>query len=89
MFESKQKRTNPDLSLSDDLLQFYQDFAEFNEYHAFFCDAFAGVVTDDEVLDARTVHGINRCSRWMKTRMAEFQARIKTLQDKSRQSELG
>ena len=87
MFESEQKTTTSNSSLSDDLLQFYNEFAEFNEYHAFFCDAFAGVVADDEVLDTTTLHGIYRCSRWMKLRMEEFKARLEAMERKSRTQE--
>ena len=88
MFESEQKTTTtPNSNLSDDLLQFYNEFAEFNEYHAFFCDAFAGVVADDEVLDTTTLHGIYRCSRWMKLCMEEFKARREAIERKSRAEE--
>lgn len=37
-----------------------------------FCDAFAGMVSSGERPDISTLHGINRCSGWMKHRMEEF-----------------
>lgn len=84
MFELDQKTTIDDSSLSDDLLQLYNEFVEFNDYNAFFCDACAGVVSNDDLLDTSTIHGIHRCSRWMKSHMEEFKARLKALERKSR-----
>ena len=83
MFELDQKTTIDDSSLSEDLLQLYNEFVEFNEYLAFFCDAFVGVVSNDQLLDTSTIHGINRCSRWLKHRMEEFRVRLEALQKKA------
>lgn len=83
MFDPEQKTTTAEADLSVELMQFYNEFAEFNEYHAFFCDAFAGVVSVDELLDTSTTQGIHRCSRWMKHRMEEFKTRLEALLRKS------
>jgi len=81
MFEPEQKPTTQDSNLSEDLLQFYQEFAAFNDFHACFCDALAGVVVEGQVMDAGTIEGVNRCSRWMKHRMEEFTARLEVMLD--------
>lgn len=87
MFDPEQKTTTPASSLSEDLVQFYNDFSEFNEYHAFYCEAFAGVVSVDELMDSSTVHGIYRCTRWIRLRMEEFKARLEVIERKSRTEE--
>ena len=88
MFNFEQKTTTPHSNLSDDLLQLYHDFAEFNDYHSFFCDAFAGVVSDDAILATSTVFGFNRCTSLLKFRMEDFKSRVKALQDKACMTEV-
>lgn len=58
MSDPEQKPTTQDSSLSEDLLQFYKDFASFNDFHACFCDALAGEATDNEVMDTGTIQGL-------------------------------
>lgn len=84
MSEPEQKSTTQDLSLSEDLLQFYQEFAAFNDFYASFCATLADVVVEDQVMDAGTVEGVNRCARWLKYRMEEFKGRLEAIVRKSR-----
>jgi len=84
MFEPEQKPTTQDSRLSDDLLQFYKEFAAFNDFYTSFCDALAEVVVEGQVVDVGTIEGINRCSRWMKHRMETFKARLEAIERKSR-----
>ena len=83
MIEPEQIPTTQDSSLSEDLLQFYKEFAAFNDFYACFCDSLTGVVVEDQVMDAGTVEGINRCSCWMKHRMKEFRVRLEVIQEKA------
>ena len=71
------------MNLSDDLSQLYKEFAAFTDFYACFCDTLAGVAVDNEVVDTRTIQGVNRCCRWMKHRMEEFRVRLEAIQNKS------
>lgn len=83
MFEAEQNSITHDPILSEDLSQFYKEFAAFNDFYACFCDALAGVVVENQVMDAGTVEGVNRCSCWMKHRMEEFRTRLEAIQKKA------
>lgn len=86
MLESKQKPANQESPLSMDILHFYDEFVEFNDYCAFLCDAFASVVSNDEYeefMGQASIQGFGRCSHWMKFRMQELKGKLKLIQEKS------
>ena len=84
MTDDEQKSTTPDSTLSEDLFQLYKEFAMFNRFCAGFCDTLAAVTAENEVIDTRTIQGVDRCCRWMKLRMEEFTGRLQAIQQKAR-----
>jgi len=53
----------PPPNLPRDLIQLYDDLAEFNDYCAFLCDAMPNLFTEDFDLDPHTIQGARRhCS---------------------------
>lgn len=72
-------------SLARDLLHFYDEFAEFNDYCVFLCDAVACLVTEDDILDTATSQGIGRYSGWIKHRVQALKQELGKIQEKSRQ----
>lgn len=87
MCESPKSPKNPNEinnQLANDLVVFRDDFAEFNDYCAFFCDAFASIISaDEEICDDATIEGIHRYSRWIKRRLRTLRGTLKGIQQKS------
>lgn len=69
MYESTQAPRQEEKSLPSELLAFYDEFSEFNDYCAFFCDAFANVASLEGGLDDSSIQGMKRSAQWMKERM--------------------
>lgn len=84
MFESRQEPLPQESSLANDLITFYDEFAEFNDYCAFLCAAFASIVANEEIIDERSAQGFGRCSHWMSYRMEELKKKLKKIQERSR-----
>ena len=82
MIQADQGTAIPASSLAEELAQLYKEFAAFNDFYACFCDTLAGVATDNEVIDTRTIQGVDRCCRWMKHRMEEFRVRLEVIYEK-------
>jgi len=80
MFEFEQKSITSVSSLAEDLLQLSNEFTALNEFYTCFCDTLAEVLVEGQVMDAGTVEGISRCSRWLKFRMAEIRAKLDAMQ---------
>jgi len=76
-FKAKTKGKN--LLLSQALLNYYDEFANFNEDCAFLCDAFACLADNYEVLDEYSIHGLARNAHWLKQRTKELKERLKQI----------
>ncbi len=70
-------------ALSSQLLAFYDDFSEFNDYLAFLCDAFASVSSIDGGPDDNSLHGMKRSAQWMKERMEQLKNELQVIQENS------
>ena len=70
-------------SLAKDLVQFYDEFAEFHDYCAFLCDAVACLAADEDGLDPSTRMGVQRYSQWLKQRVQELKQELRRIQEKS------
>ena len=79
MFESEQNTTTLCPMLAEELSRLQQEFSAFNDYFAFFTDAFVRVVSSQERVDVSTLQGMRRCCRWMQQRMDELNRRIAEL----------
>lgn len=79
MFEPAQE-TKEQLR-SRELLAFYDEFSEFNDYCAFLCDAFASVATVERELDDASAQGLKRSAQWMKERMEYLKTELKVIQE--------
>ena len=75
-----QKTTTSDSNLAADHLQLFNEFTALNAFYACFCDTLADVLVAGQVLDAGTVEGVSRCSRWLKYRMAEIRTKLDAIQ---------
>jgi len=81
--DSSQKTTIVDSSLTEDLLQLSNEFTALNNFYACFCDTPADVLVEGQIMDAGTVEGVSRCSRWLRYRMAEIRAKLDAVQKQS------
>ena len=72
--------------LEDDLLNFYDAFAEFHDNCSFLCDAFACLATEEDYLDTSTAMGASRFSHWIKYRVQDLKQDLKQIYEKSRTS---
>lgn len=78
MSETTQEKTPDKLTVR--LLNFYDNFSEFNDYCAFLCDAFASVATQPGDLEDCSAHGLKRSAQWMKERMGMLKADLDVIQ---------
>lgn len=70
-------------SLARDLVRFYDEFAEFHDYCAFLCDAFASLAADEDGLDPSTALGVSRCSQCLKCRAQALKHDLRRIQELS------
>lgn len=65
--------------LQIDLLNLYDEFAEFDSYCAFFCDAVAALSRDkDGFLDETSAEGLRFFSEWLKERSAVLKGELES-----------
>lgn len=69
--------------LNIDLLHFYDEFAEINDYCSFLCEAFASLATEDNYLDTNTAMGVSRFCHLIKCRMQELKGDLKQIHEKA------
>lgn len=81
MVSSLSKPTNT--SLKTDLLHFYDDIAELNDYCAFMCDALTRMPLKEGQLDEASIMGASRLCGWMKHRMRALKADLKRIHEKA------
>ena len=81
MFDSQ--KNQPKDSMATNMLNTYDEFTEFNDYCSFLCDAFASIVSQEEIIDEDTIRGLRRCSSWMKHRAQEIKAELKEIQQRA------
>ncbi len=80
MFETKTPDDRKE-ALSGQLLAFYDDFSEFNDYAAFLCDAFASVASIEGGLDESSLPGMKRSAQWLKERMEQLKNELQQIQE--------
>jgi hypothetical protein len=68
--------------LADELLHLYDEISEFNDCCAFLCDAFCSLAAEERALDTSTIEGLKCFSYWIKQRVAEVKAQLKTVQER-------
>ncbi len=73
---SKSKQTEQGGLASQELLTFHDDFTEFGEHCAFFCESVAGLVANSGNFDAETVRGLERQAFSMKRRAGELKEQL-------------
>ena len=71
------------IPLKTDLLHFYDEFVEFQDYCSFMCEAFASLATEENYLDTSTAMGASRFCQWMKRRMQELRGDLKKIHEKA------
>lgn len=68
---------NKDSSVAIDLLDLYDEFAEFESYCAFFCDALACLGSNkDNWLDSTSAEGLDLFSHWLKHRAKVLKVKL-------------
>ena len=83
MCETEQKTTSSDESLATDIQKLSREFNSLKTFYACFCDALAEVLVEGRELDACTVEGISRSSRWLKCRIEEIGEKLDKIQKRS------
>lgn len=61
------------------LLTLYDDLAEFQDQCSFLCDAFASIVTQEEIIDRETVRGASIYAQWIKERVKQMKEELKPI----------
>lgn len=64
-------------SLSDELIQLYDDFGQFSDVSAFMCNAFANALQEHERLNREIISGARICSDWLRQRTGELKDGIR------------
>lgn len=60
------KVTGEGVAEDGQLLNFCDEFTEFNDYCAFFCDAAALIVANNDLIDKETTQGLKRYAQSLK-----------------------
>lgn len=65
--------------LSLKLVQHYDEFSAFDEDCAFLCDAFSCLVANSEIMDQRSMSGLERQAESLKKQSSELKSSLKTI----------
>lgn len=84
MQESAPKPEAKPLPISRQLLDYYDEFAEFSDRCSFLCDAFAAMAVQSGSLDEYSVRGLAYSADWLKLRTRELKDKLRTIQRSSR-----
>lgn len=72
-------------SLAIDLLDLYDEFAEFESYCAFFCDAVACLgANKEDWLDSTSAQGLDLFSHWLKLKAKVLKERLDVVRQDAR-----
>lgn len=80
MFKSEQESENTALTLSSELLDYYDQFAEFSDQCAFLCDAYASIAANSEIIDQQSARGLEHSTDWLKHRVGALKEALKEIQ---------
>lgn len=83
MFKSEQESENTALTLSSELLDYYDQFAEFSDQCAFLCDAYASIAANSEVIDQQSARGLEHSTDWLKHRVGTLKYSLKKIHEKA------
>lgn len=83
MFKSAQESENSVLSLSSELLDYYDQFAEFSDQCAFLCDAYASIAANSEVIDQQSARGLEHSTDWLKYRVGSLKEALKKIHERA------
>jgi hypothetical protein len=84
MQESAPEPEAKPLPLSRQLLDYYDEFAEFSDRCAFLCDAFAAIAAQNDSLDEYSMRGLAYSADWLKYRARELKEKLRSIQRSSR-----
>ena len=80
---SKKSSSSKETPLKTDILLFYDDFVEFQDYCSFMCEAFSSLASEDNFMDESTAMGASRFCHWMKRRMHQLKGDLKKIHKKA------
>lgn len=69
--------------LRTDILHFYDEFVEFQDYCSFMCEAFASLAAEEHYMDTSSAMGASRFCYWIKRRMQELKGDLKKIHEKA------
>ena len=70
-------------SVQMDLLNFYDQFTEFQGNCAFMCDALVSLIEEENCLAESTAGGVSSYSQWIKRRAQALKGELKIIHDKA------
>lgn len=82
MYKSELEPITEESLISHDILDFYDEVAEFNDYCAFLCDAVACLVVENDCIDKTTAHGLGRFSHDIKRGMDALKSKLRQIHEK-------
>lgn len=80
------KVTGEGVSAMDDLINFCDEFSEFNDYCAFFCDAVVLIASTNDQTDKQSNLGLERYAQSLKDRSHSLHAWIQLIQSEKRKA---
>ena len=78
----KLKKQRKELARS--LVKLYDEFADFHDHCAFFCDAYSCLAAEDEFLNPDTTSGVRLHGEWLKRRVGKFKQELGRIHELSR-----
>lgn len=70
-------------SVQMDLLNFYDQFTEFQGNCAFMCDALVSLIEEEHCLEKNTAGGVSSYSQWIKARAQALKIDLKRIHKKT------
>ncbi len=65
------------------IIDFHDDLTKFNEYCGFLCDAFAGIVAHNDMLDSNSTSGFEHNAHWLKNRANKLREKFKGIKEQA------
>lgn len=78
-FKRMDCQSSQDEPLKAELLRLCDEFTEFNDYCAFFCESVSLYASQSAVLDGSSAFGMKRFSQCIKDRSQEFNDRLQAI----------
>lgn len=77
----------PESSQQEQLLNFCDEFSEFTDYSAFFCESVSAIVNDQNLIDKASSQGLKRYAQSLKDQSRRLQSWLQQIQTMGEQQQ--